>query len=163
VARIRKQVYNLTLKDLERFPVWVFALDEECRPGQDEATVRPWEGALPFDPGEGLNIVRSNFSLADGTHAIGYLTGQVPIFSEIGYINPTIVTPRSQVSFWFGVQRPDSEQVRDAYRLLEKDRSQVFPVRYESAIEITTGPVSGVIEGFRHFRSIRDHTVEAVT
>ena len=127
MARIRKQVYNLTLKDLERFPVWVFALDEDCRPGQDEATVRPWERVLPFDPGEGLNIVRSNFWLADGTHAIGYLTAQVPIFSEIGDIRPTIVTSRSQVWFWFGVQRPDPEQVREAYELLGKDRSQVFP------------------------------------
>jgi hypothetical protein len=120
--------------------VRLFALDEECRPGQDEATVRPWEGAQPFDPGEGLNIVRSNFWLADGTHAIGYLTAQVPIFSEIGNINPTIVTPRSQVCFCFGVQKPDSEQVREAYELPGKDRSQVFPVRYESAIAL---PSSG--------------------
>jgi hypothetical protein len=163
MKRIRKQVYNLTLKDLERFPVWVFALDEECTPGQDEATVRPWEGTLPFDPREGLNIVRSNFWLADGTHAIGYLGAQVPIFSEIGHINPTMVTPRSQVWFWFGVQRPESEQIREAYELLGKDRSQVFPLRYESAIEITTGPVSGVINGFLHFRSINHNTIESVT
>ena len=132
-------------------------------PGRTKQRSGPGREALPFDPGEGLNIVRSNFWLADGTHAIGYLTAQVPIFSEIGDIRPTIVTSRSQVWFWFGVQKPDPEQVREAYELLGKDRSQVFPVRYESAIEITTGPVSGVIEGFLHFRSIRDRTVEAVT
>jgi hypothetical protein len=163
MARIRKQVYNLTLEDLERFPVWVFALDEEGMPGQDEATVRPWEEALPFDPGEGGNIVRAHFWLADGTHAVGYLTAPVPGFSAIGDIQPAIITPRSQVSFWFGVLRPGPADVRDAYALLEKDRSQVFPVRYESAVEITTGPVAGVIEGFLHFRSLRDRTVEAVT
>ena len=42
--KIRKQVYQLTLDDLERTPVWEFALDEEVEEGQDEATVRPVEG-----------------------------------------------------------------------------------------------------------------------
>ena len=37
MARIRKQVYNLTLRDLKSFPIWQFALHEECEPGQDEA------------------------------------------------------------------------------------------------------------------------------
>jgi hypothetical protein len=46
--------------------VRLFALDEEFRPGQDEATVRPWEGALPFDPGEGLNAHGSAACRDDG-------------------------------------------------------------------------------------------------
>ncbi len=163
MRRIRKQVYDLTPQDLTRFPVWVFALDEEGEPGQDEATVRPWEEPLPFDPGEGLNVVRVDFWLADETHAIGYISAQVPDFSGISYIQPTIVTPGGQVGFWCGVMKPDAERLRDAYALLEKDKAQVFPVRYESAVELTTGKVMGTIEGFLHFRSISDHTVKLVT
>jgi len=39
--RIRKQVHELTIEDLEAHPAWQFALDEEAEEGQDEATVRP--------------------------------------------------------------------------------------------------------------------------
>jgi len=45
----RKQVYDLTLADLQAAPVWEFALDEEGVAGQDEATVRPYERAFPAD------------------------------------------------------------------------------------------------------------------
>ena len=41
--RVRKQIYKLEHSDLDRFPAWEFALDEEGRAGQDEATVRPVE------------------------------------------------------------------------------------------------------------------------
>ncbi len=50
VARIRKQVYELTVDDLDRHPVWEFALDEEGEEGQDEATVRPYEPQGVLDP-----------------------------------------------------------------------------------------------------------------
>ena len=77
--------------------------------------------------------------------------------------SPPIVTPRSQVRFWFGVQRTDAEQIREAYDILGEDRSQVFRVRYESAVEITTGPVAGIIEEFMYYRSIHDQTDEVIT
>ena len=41
MARIRKQVYDLTAEDLRRYPLWEFCLDEEGIEGQDEATVKP--------------------------------------------------------------------------------------------------------------------------
>jgi hypothetical protein len=164
MKRIRKRVYDLTINDLLEFPVWIFALDEEGEPGRDEATVRPWQEPPPFDPGEGLNVLRTDFWLADGTQAVGYLSAQVPgDLSEIGYIQPTIVTPRGQVWFWFGAAKPGPDKTRNAYETLGKSRSQVFPVRYESAVEITTGRVTGVIKGFLYYSSIRDRTVEMMT
>jgi hypothetical protein len=52
------QVYGLSLADLERFPVWEFAFDEEGEPGQDEATVKPRPHlADGVDPDEGLFVV----------------------------------------------------------------------------------------------------------
>jgi hypothetical protein len=52
--KIRKQVYELTTDDLEHFPVWEFALDEEGDEVQDEATVRPRESSAPLNPEEGM-------------------------------------------------------------------------------------------------------------
>src|SRR5262252_1978828 len=48
MKRVRKQVFDLTVEDLDRYPVWEFALDEEGDEGQDEATVRPYEPHGPL-------------------------------------------------------------------------------------------------------------------
>ena len=39
--RIRKQVYLLTVEDLNDHPLWEFCPDEEGEEDQDEATVKP--------------------------------------------------------------------------------------------------------------------------
>src|ERR1700735_3746644 len=65
-TRIRRQVYELTLADLERFPVWEFALDEEGEEGQDEATVRPYAASGALDAAAGMFIVRAKLTLSDG-------------------------------------------------------------------------------------------------
>lgn len=40
-AETRKPIDGLTLADLEAFPIWEFAIDEEGVEGQDETWVRP--------------------------------------------------------------------------------------------------------------------------
>jgi hypothetical protein len=46
--KTRKPVTELTPADLEAYPVWEFALDEETVPGQDETWVRPIDSrAIP--------------------------------------------------------------------------------------------------------------------
>jgi hypothetical protein len=72
--KIRKQVYELSIADFSRFPVWEFALDEEGEEGQDEATVRPCQRCSDLHPLEGMFVVRASFVLADGTQMQGYLT-----------------------------------------------------------------------------------------
>lgn len=50
----RKPVTDLTADDLETFPVWEFAMDEENIPGRDETWVRPIDTAtIP----EGLSSI----------------------------------------------------------------------------------------------------------
>jgi hypothetical protein len=49
-VRARKQVYELTLDDLGKFPVWEFRLDKDGAQGQDEATVRPFTAPGPLNP-----------------------------------------------------------------------------------------------------------------
>jgi len=147
-SKVRKQVYDLTLSDLNECPVWEFALDEECEEGQDEATVRPSEYDLPFDPGNGLAVVKAQFKLADGTIMEGYLSPQIEGFKEIGYIQPVIIAPRGQVGFWHGIFKPSKKQILEYCNILNKSPSEIFPINYKSAVEIVDGPVEGVISDF---------------
>lgn len=159
MKRLRKQIYDLKLEDLEKYPVWEFALDEEGKHGQDEATVRPFVEEPPVDPAGGMYIVRCDFRLADGTHAIGYLTPQIPALAHVGYVQPTIVTTKGQLNLWCGWERPTDDAIARAYRLLGKGSVDVFPIHYESTVELTAGPVSGAIAGFVYRRSFDDPTV----
>ena len=47
--RVGKQVYELTLHDLNTFPIWEFRLDEGDGGAQDESTVRPCIVTGPLD------------------------------------------------------------------------------------------------------------------
>jgi hypothetical protein len=148
--KIRKQVYELTLEDLETYPVWEFALDEESEEGQDEGTVRPYSQSGPADPADGMLVVRASFTLADGTRLKGYLTPPPPRSSEIGSIQPEIVTPKGNVSFWYGLRKPSPEVISKAYEALGKESPGVFPVRFTSDVEVVGGPVTGTLNGFMH-------------
>ena len=62
-----------------------------------------------------------------------------------------------EVGFWCGRVPPDSAR---AYALLGRDAGSVFPVRFESAVPLTTGAVSGSIPGFlcleSDFKTVRN-------
>src|SRR5687768_12323434 len=106
-SRTRKQVYDLSVADLDQHPVWEFALDEEGEEGQDEATVRPYDASGEVDPSQGMFIVRARFALADGTRASGYMTPPVEGDSSLGTLQPAVVVPDGQVSFWCGMLAPE--------------------------------------------------------
>jgi hypothetical protein len=148
--KIRKQVYELSIEDLETHPVWEFASDEESEEGQDEATVRPYSQSGPADAADGSLIVRASFTLADGTLMKGYLTPPPPRSTGIGDIQPEIVTPKGNVSFWYGARKPSPEIVSKAYEILGNDSASVFPVHFISDVEIVSGPVSGTLNGFMY-------------
>lgn len=157
--KIRKQVYELTDKDLADHPVWEFALDEETEEGQDEATVRPYSADGAIDPSYGMFIVLAEFILADGTSMKGYLTPQVKDFEKVGFIQPIIVTPIGQVNFWLGRMPATPEKLAIAYRALGKKPGQIFPVKYRSLIPITSGEISGTINAFLGKKSSNEDTI----
>jgi len=145
----RKQVYDLTLADLDAAPVWEFALDEDDVAGQDEATVRPYEVAFPIDAaGHGGLVVRAAFTLADGTNLRGYLSPQPVSLSQPGWIQPVVICEAGQVNFWYGIRRPTQNQMMDELAKLAKQAAEVFPLRYRSDVELVSGPISGIIRGF---------------
>jgi len=143
--QIRKQVYELTPEDLVAFSAWQFALHEESEADQDEATVRPFPFSGPIDPAAGMLIVAARFWLADGTEMRGYLTPPTDEDRSMGRTQPQIVTPTGQVCFWYGRCPPNTAR---AYGLLGRPAHSVFPVRFESAVPLVGGAVSGSVAGF---------------
>ena len=159
---IRKHVYDLTNEDLQRFSIWEFASDEEGEEGQDETTVRPWEGAEPPDKTSCPLVVRARFALADGTRHNGYVTFDVR-GTSIESVQPVIVTEAGQVMFWFGVLVPSCGAIDAAYAKLGRTAEFAFPIQYTSVAPIAADPITGSIDGFCHYRSVRDRTIVALT
>lgn len=163
--KIRKQVYELTLEDLDKHPAWEFALDEEGEDGQDEATIRPIERDSPVDPDYGMCIVRTSFTLSDGTRYSGFLSPQVsgmpnlfPVEGDDGSsaTQPSIVTNDGHLMFWYGILKPTPDAILNSYRILGgRTSKEVFPIRFCTDISITTGPVEGEIKGFMFIEKVK--------
>ncbi len=161
--KTRKQVYELTLEDLSKFPVWEFALDEEGEAGQDEATVRPYELSGALDSSDGMFIVRASFTLADSSEMQGYLTPPVQGDESLGTLQPIIVTVHGQVGFWHGIMSPSPEQLAQNYRSLGRDARSVFPLRFESQVEVVGGPIRGSLAGFMVLDDIATRKIKTLT
>jgi hypothetical protein len=162
--RIRKQVYELSVDDFTRFPIWEFALDEEGEEGQDEATVRPYQPNGPLNPSDGMFVVRTQFQLADGTSMPGYLTPPVQGDSSVGTLQPIVITEKGQVVFWCGSLAPSAVEINASYKRLGKSSAtEVFPLKFESAIPIEGGAIRGELQGFlvlEDFKSMRTKVVK---
>ncbi|MBI5543941.1 MAG: hypothetical protein HY901_08650 [Deltaproteobacteria bacterium] len=148
MKKVRKQVYDLTPADLERFAVWEYALDEEGVEGQDEATVRPVSVTDPRKLKGRMVMVRARFELADGSRMVGYLSPPLGAERDLGTTQPAIVGSFGQVTFWMGIIRPKPSDLAKTYKHLGKSPSQVFPLTFESDIDLPGGPVHGTIPGF---------------
>jgi hypothetical protein len=147
-VRVRKQVYELALGDLSTFPVWEFRLDAEGEEGRDESTVRPYSALGPLDPADGMFVVRAIFTLADGSRMHGYFTPPSRDDASMGTLQPIIVTDRGQVRLWCGTATPSLKRLAHNYELLGKNAKQVFPVQFESDVDLLGGPVKDSVSGF---------------
>jgi hypothetical protein len=162
MKEIRKQVFELTPKDLRDCAVWEFALDEEGVEGQDEATVRPVSTTGALDPAAGMFIVRASFLLADGTRMSGYLTPGVAGDRGLGTVQPVIVGETGQVGFWMGTIRPQRSDLEKWYRELGKSAGQLFPLEFRSEVTLVGGPVVGSVPGFLVLKDIHGKQVDVL-
>ena len=155
--KMRKPVNELTLDDIRQFPVWEYALDEERDDEQDETTVRPCEFSAALDPSD--VIVRTRFTLADGTEMFG--TAQTPCLGDnsIGRLQPVIVTERGHVLFWYDSLSLRAAEIALNYEMLGRDAARVFPIQFISDVELDGPPIRGSIPGFMLFK---DEAVEAI-
>lgn len=145
---MRKQIYELDLADLSRYPVWAYALDEQTAEGQDEYTVRPYKGSGSINPSKGPYAVKTEFILADGTVRTGYLTPHINREADVSAIQPVIVTEHGQVMLWYGAFAPGDHILAEYYRRLGKNCADVFPITFRSVVRIIGGEISGVVSGF---------------
>ena len=150
--KIRKQVFELTVADFERFSVWEFATDEVGESGQDEATVRPMASSVP----EGLCVARAKFELADGTVMSGYVTPNAAE-DDLADVQPHIITHSGQVGFWFGMMPLEDGDLAEYHRRLGRTVDAIFPIRYSLETHLSDAQCAGIIEGFYAWRN--DKTV----
>jgi len=101
-------------------------------------------------------VVRATFRLADGTREAGYLTPPADVEPGLGSIQPGIVGVFGQVGFWMGAIRPQPSDLAKAYLRLGKSASQVFPLQFESDVELKGGRVNGTIPGFLVIKSLQE-------
>ena len=152
--RIRKQVYDLKSADLEKYPVWEFALDEEGTEGQDEATVRPKPGVTEISDFTGQLVVRAEFIAADGTAFIGAITPNKTM--DLGYIHPVIIAQDKQIMFWHGAMKPKPSDLEASYKILRKTPKQLFPLKFRSLISLKGGINAGIIPGFLYLKDFKN-------
>ena len=71
-------------------------------------------------------------------------------------------TDRGQVRFWCGTAAPDVKRLARNYEFLGKDARHVFPVQFESDVELVGVPFKGSVPGFlvlEDFQSRKTRTV----
>ena len=92
----------------------------------------------------------------------GYCTPPLRGDAGIGILRPIIVTDRRQVRFWCGTAAPDQARLDHSYELLRKDVRHVFPLRFESEVDLVGGPIGGSVPGFlvlENFQTRKTRTV----
>lgn len=153
---IYKQVYDLNLTDLQKYPVWEYVLEDIGLPEQTYSTVRPYLSSLP-DIRHTMLIVRTTFILANGRKLMGIIKpiqlGKDPHWGEplipVDHF-PVIVTDNGQVVFHYGTRKPEAEEIAHNYKLLRYSSHEVFPITYRSDIEIEDCILRGAINGFMY-------------
>ena len=147
-----KQFGDLSSADFDRHPVWIACHTEDfAEPWfneTDEETFRPWTGALPVGPTDGMLL---------GSPHDGFLT---PASKEgdLGTLQPHLIVGDVSFGFWGGMAgvRPDRRSA--FYRALGKGPESIFPIRFSADPDLATGVVAGRIDGF--YRGTRTFEVE---
>jgi hypothetical protein len=159
-STIRKQVGDLAPSDLKEYPTWEFAIDEEGEEG-DEETVRPRPEVKFVDPAEGLFIVRAEFAAADGTRFDGFVSPHEE--RHVAHTQPTIVTNKAHVPFWFGIVPPTRSRLNASCRALGRAPEEIFPLRYRALVDHAGAELEGEINGFMHYESGHTEKITLLT
>lgn len=130
--KIRKQVSKLTLSDIQKYPIWEYATDEEGSDGQDETMVRPVHAVDSQDRSENM-IVRADFILTDGTQMMGFIKMRANGALSVRRLQPVIIAKKGHVGFWHGALKPDREELKTYYSILERTPDKIFPIKVISA------------------------------
>lgn len=132
-----KPLHDLTIDDLSHTPVWQYEGDRDS-----EAYVVPSDLASLTEFAQGVFIVRTTFTLNDGTSATGYCSPADD--SGIDYVQPVIITRHGHVRFYYE-SNPPSPEPETSLRKLERSFEDVFPVHYRAEVPVDGRLVEGVV------------------
>ncbi|NVZ50122.1 hypothetical protein HX792_07240 [Pseudomonas sp. B6002] len=139
-----KQVYDLTLADLNAHSVWFFPMDETVR---NEASVCPL--LEKDDIGERCCVVKTRFVGSDNSEYAGYVYWADS--QEARHLQPVLfVRNDCYVTFWNGMSVPTWSDGPPEVQALRK----VLPLSYYSESFEGLPAVTGTLEGLYY----RDHT-----
>lgn len=152
-----KQINELTLEDLNKYPVWEYLLEDNVH-AKDECTVKGysqnWVGLTT------KFFIKTEFKLNDGTIRYGFVTPD----KDFAVSQPVIIFENKHIGFWHGAMKPTKKEKEDIYKTLNRKPEDVFPINWTSEIEL--GNVhQGVIKGFGYYNSIEDalNDIEQIT
>lgn len=139
--KLRKPVEKLAVADLETFPIWEFATDEEGVEGRDETWVRPVKGA-DVRKGAYSQLVASDFMTSAGVRLQGFMTVTTADEIEVspgslvgeGYyaVLPSMSDDRArQEGLRWSIQSRE-----EVLRVLGSPSTAVFPIAYILRVRI---------------------------
>lgn len=167
---VLKQINDLTVRDLMRHPVWmcIHGLDEN-KPWYsetDELTYRPWDGALPYnrsDPDAEIVVARTRFTFADASSYFGLLTPPYTTGNRVSRMQPALfLTDGTAVSFYKADRGLAEKTLGNLLRRITKERSRVFPVRYEVSDQVVIPPVSGELVGVYYMGPVGSRNIRVL-
>ena len=133
-----KRLHDLEPADLERAAVWRYEGESD-----DVARVRATARRQLFARDRDLYIARTQFTLANGSHHIGFCTPDAN--GKLDDLQPVIVTADGPVYFAFDA--PPSQETLDAQWLrLGVGHAQIFPVHFRCTVSLDGAYVTGVIQ-----------------
>lgn len=138
----RKPINELTVADLEAYPVWEFADDEESAPGRDETWVRPV--ATRVVPSKAFSItVAAEITTASGQIYSGFVGCSASNGLDVNAVG--VLTKGEYVVFQVHFLLPSLRE--RAIAKLGLTENEIFPIQYvvRAPVEGQAGVAQGVI------------------
>lgn len=145
-----KRLDELTPADFNRHPVWVNChVEDYDRPWHeqtDEETFRPWTGALPVSPSQGMFLVRARSRSHDGSTYLGFLTPAVE--PDVATLQPHVFIGDAAWGFWGGQPGVTVGWRQQFYEAIRKEPDEVFPLATDAEAGLANGVTRCTVEGF---------------
>jgi hypothetical protein len=145
---VYKQINELTLEDLENYPVWEYLSEDDIN-AKDECTVKGY--TKEWSNLKTNIVVKATFRLSDGTIHHGFVTPD----KEFAISQPVLIFENNHIHFWHGVIKPTRKGIKDFYKSLSRKPENIFPIKWTCEVEF--GIIhGGVIKGFGYYDSVED-------
>jgi hypothetical protein len=142
-----KRLVDLTIEDLAVHPVWRY------EGGQGAGAVAaPVDRRALSQSDDEIFLAVTAYELFDATEHTGFCFPADG--TDIDYLQPVILTPAGQVSFWFdGPVSP--EALTRQWKAIGKTPAQIFPVAFRCLVPVDGRTVAGRIEGIESAEAAR--------